>query len=297
MRRSGFIGGACAAAALARPSAGGAETLRDDRIAEIEKRTGGRLGVVAVDTDTGTSIVHRGNERFPMCSTFKLLAVGAVLTRVDRGVERLQRPVAYGRSDLLAYAPVTTAHVADGSMTIEALCEAALVMSDNTAANLLLRTLGGPGAVTTYARSIGDAYTRLDRPEPDLNTALAGDARDTTVPLAFAADVRALALGDALSPASRARLVTWMLACRTGVTLLRAGVPGGWRVGDKSGSGGAPTKSGDDSTRNDVGLLWPPQRLPIVVAAYLTQAKVDAAQRDRALADVARDVAARFAIE
>jgi beta-lactamase class A len=175
-------------------------------------------------------------------------------------------------------------------MTVSGLCEAAIEYSDNTAANLLLHTLGGPGAVTHYARSLGDAYTRLDRMEPELNTSIPGDPRDTTTPAAMAADMRNILLGTALSQASRALLRMWLVNCRTGLECLRAGIPKSWSAGDKTGMGGAHNAFGDSETRNDIAIIWPPARRPLIVAAYLTGAQVPAAQRDAALASVGRAV-------
>lgn len=223
-----------------------------------------------------------------MCSTFKLLAVSAMLARVDRGHERLDRRVAYGPRDLLDYAPVTKAHVHDGSLSVGALCAAAIEVSDNTAANLLLRELGGPAAVTRFARSLGDPVTRLDRTEPDLNTAIPGDPRDTTSPRAMARDLQAVGLGSGLSAASRTRLSGWLAHCATGADRLRAGIPSTWRAGDKTGSGA-------HGTANDVAMLTPPSRAPIIVAAYLTGATISSDARDALLANVARLVVKAFA--
>jgi len=171
-------------------------------------RAGGRLGVAALDLGCGATLVNRPDERFPMCSTFKFLAASAVLAKVDRGLERLDRHIAYSRTDLVEHSPVT-------------LCEAAMTQSDNGAANLILRSLHGPGGVTRYARSVGDAKTRLDRMEPELNDSVPGDARDTTTPRSMATNLRRIVLGSALSPAAQGRLQTWMLAAQTGLTLLR----------------------------------------------------------------------------
>jgi len=283
MQRAQFLAGTAtgigALLATGVPSLAQTDETRE-RLAELEKHTGGRLGVFAIDTHDGRRIVHRVEERFPMCSTFKFLAVSAVLSRVDSGVEHLGRHIAYTKADLLAYAPVTTANVHDGYMTVEALCEAAIVDSDNTAANLLLGTMGGPPAVTRFARALGDTRTRLDRTEPALNSAIPGDPRDTTTPASMAHDLQAVLLGNALTAASRARLETWMIGCRTGVSCIRAGVPKTWIVGDKTGSGVR-------GTRNDIAILKPPNRGAIVVTAYLTGATiVDGDARDAALATV-----------
>jgi beta-lactamase class A len=175
-------------------------------------------------------------------------------------------------------------------MTVTQLCKAAIEYSDNTAANLLLRSLGGPQAVTRYARSIGDAHTRLDRMEPELNTSIPGDPRDTTTPASMADDMRRILLGTTLSTASRGLLRGWLVNSRTGDTCLRAGMPRSWIVGDKTGTGGPHNSFGDSSTRNDIAIAWPPARRPIVVTAYLSGAQLRAEQRDAALANVGKTV-------
>lgn len=264
--------------------------LRDE-FAAIEARTGGRLGVAIFDTGTSRVIDYRGNERFAMCSTFKCILVGAVLARVDRGAERMQRLIVYSRRDLLPYAPATRAHLAQGAMSVAALCEAAMTLSDNTAANLLLRSIGGPAAVTQFARGLGDRVTRLDRSEPDLNTAIPGDLRDTTSPLAMARTLHALTVGAALTPGSRARLTGWLRANTTGDDRLRAGLPRRWVIGDKTGTGGATNAHGASDTRNDIAIVWPHGRSPLLVTAFLTRTAVTAAEADRAIADVGATVA------
>lgn len=258
---------------------------RDLTFADLEGRHGGRLGVLALDTATGARREHRANERFPMCSTFKALLVGAVLARVDAGSEHLDRKIVYHRSDLLSYAPVTTERLARGGMSVWELCAAAVELSDNTAANLLLAAVGGPPAVTQFARGIGDRYTRLDRTEPALNRAIPGDPRDTTTPAAMVATLQRLITGNVLSRASRRDLFTWMIGCETGLECIRAGVPKRWRVADKTGSG-------DHATRNDIAIITPPGRAPIFVAAYYTGSSADAAARDAILAEIGRIVSA-----
>jgi beta-lactamase class A len=218
-----------------------------------------------------------------MCSTFKLLAAAAILGRVDAGKERLDRRIAYAKSDLVTYSPVTEKHV-DSGMTLAALCEAAITVSDNTAANLLLAGLGRPDGVTAFARALGDTITRLDRNEPTLNEATPGDPRDTTTPAAMLANIRALVLGDALSPPSRDQLKAWLLANKTGDGRLRAGLPGDWAIGDKTGSG-------EFGTTNDVGIIWPPGRAPIVVTIYFTETRAALEQRIAVLASVGRAIA------
>jgi beta-lactamase class A len=272
MQRSVFLAGAVSALAPA-----------TTQLDALERRSGGRLGVFAIDTGTGRTLEHRARERFPMCSTFKLLAVGAVLARVDQRNEDLGRRVGFTQSDMLDNSPVTAANLNLSSMTIAQLCEAAIEQSDNTAANLLLHSLLGPAGVTKFARKLGDPVTRLDRDEPALNSSIPGDPRDTTSPAAMASDARALVLGNALSPRLRARLTAWMRACETGTHALRAGVPATWVEGDKTGSG-------PHGTSNDVAVFWPPQRAPIVVAAYGTGMRGSSAAQAAVLASVGRIV-------
>lgn len=255
--------------------------------AAIERSVQGRLGVAVLDTASGVLDGHRLDERFPMCSTFKWLAAACVLRRVDLGQERLDRRVPVARADLLSWSPVAEARVG-GAMTMAELCEAAVAVSDNAAANLLLASFGGPAALTRYARTLGDAKTRLDRIEPALNESRPGDERDTTTPAAMAASLRAAVLGDALSNDGRAQLARWLQATTTGTDRLRAGLPDDWRIGHKTGTGAR-------GSTNDVAVLWPPRRAPIVVCAYLTETTASAPRREAALAAVARATVARLA--
>lgn len=251
------------------------------QLAALERKHGGRLGVAMLDTGDGNRCGHRADERFLMCSTHKLLTVGAVLARVDRGKERLDRRIVFGRDAVLSWAPVTSHRAGAPGMTVAELCEAAITVSDNTADNLLLASLGGPAAVTAFARSLGDAVTRLDRIEPELNVGAPGDLRDTTTPHAMLGDLQALVLGDALSPASREQLVVWLRATRTGLDQLRATVPSSWQAGDKTGSG-------PHGENNDVAVFWPPQRKPLLVTAYYVNPSASAEQRRAVLAAVGR---------
>lgn len=258
------------------------------RLAELERRIGGRVGLSVLDTGSGRRIAWRSGERFAMCSTFKLMLAAAVLRRVDAGAERLERPVPYGPKDLLDYAPTTKAHAREGRLSVEALCEAAVTLSDNTAANLLLASLGGPAGYTRVLRTLGDRTTRLDRTEPTLNTAIAGDPRDTTTPDAMLADMRTVLLGGALSPASRQKLIGWMRDCQTAGNRIRAGLPAGWSAGDKTGSG-------DNGSTNTVSILWPPGgRPPILVALYCQGSRRPRPAIEAVHADVGRLIAASF---
>lgn len=256
--------------------------------AAIERKVGGKIGIAALDTGSGTTLRYRDEERFPMCSTFKMVLAGAVLARVDAGKEKLDRTIAYGKDALLEHAPTTSAHLQEGAMSVEALCEAAVVVSDNTAANLLLDTLGGPEGLTAFFRSLGDSVSRLDRNEPTLNTAIAGDPRDTTTPGAMVNTMKRLLTGDALSPPSRDKLLAWMIACDTGKDRLRAGLPREWRAGDKTGTG-------MNGATNDVAITWPPGRPPLLLAVYALGSEAPRDQLNAAHAEVAAAVSQYFA--
>lgn len=257
-------------------------------LARIEAQLGGRLGVAALDTATGARIGHRAAERFAMCSTFKAVLAASILARVEQGQLTLDHRVTYRERDLLEHAPVTRARLAEGGLTVEELCAAAVETSDNTAANLLLAQIGGPAGLTAYLRSLGDEVTRLDRDEPTLNTNIPGDPRDTTTPDAMTDTCRAILVGDrALRAASRARLAAWMVRSTTGLARLRAGLPSDWVVGDKTGTSGA-------GAANDVAVAWPPSRAPIVIACFVDAPSASADARNAAHAEVARVVAEVF---
>jgi len=253
-------------------------------LAQLEKTNGGRLGVAVLDTETGERSGRRGDERFPMCSTFKFLLASAVLQRVDRHQETLDRALAIPQKPLLFNSPLTEPH-AGGTMTIAALCHAVLTQSDNTAANTLLATIGGPPGITKFSRSIGDTVTRLDRMELALNEALAGDPRDTTSPIAMAGDLKTVLLGNVLSPDSRKQLTEWLEANITGLDRLRAKLPAGWRAADKTGSNG-------EHTTNDIAVFWPPGKSPVIVTAYITQCPGPESKRNSMLAQIGRLVMA-----
>ena len=255
------------------------------RFESLEREHGGRLGVAVVDTASGTSAAFRGDELFPMCSTFKTLAVAATLARVDAGKDKLDRRVRFEARDVVVNSAITKDRAGGDGMSLAEICEAAMIVSDNTAGNLLLAGLGGPAGLTAYARSLGDRVTRLDRNEPDLNEAAPGDRRDTTSPVAMLSNLRKLMTENVLSPSSREHLTGWLIGNKTGDTRLRAGLPRDWRVGDKTGSG-------DRGTTNDVAIVWPsPNRPPLFVSIYLTGSSPDAAQRNATLAAVGRAVA------
>lgn len=254
------------------------------KFVELERRNGGRLGVAAFDSVSGRRIGYRGEERFPMCSTFKFLAAAFVLARVDRGEEQLDRRIVYSTQDLVTYSPITKDHVGPAGLSVAELCDATMTLSDNTAGNLLLASFGGPAGLTAYARSLGDQTTRLDRIETALNESLPGDPRDTTSPAAMLGTMQRLLLGDALSAASRERLTDWLIANKTGDKRLRAALPG-WKVGDKTGTGG-------NGSANDIAIVWPTGRAPLLVTVYYTGSTISDEARNDVIAEAGRIVAA-----
>lgn len=249
----------------------------EKKIATLESSANGRLGVCAVETASNKSLCYRANECFPLCSTFKVIDVAAILKKSMTDPGLLKKRIMYTKSDLVTtWNPITEQYVGEG-MTIEELCAAAMSYSDNSAANFLANQLGGPSAVTAFARSIGDAAFRLDHLEPDVNSAIPADPNDTTTPQAMTISLRKIMLGDLLSLNLRKQLQTWFKANTTGNTCIRAGVPIGWTVGDKTGSG-------DYGTRNDIAVLWPTKGSPIVLSIYFTQFQKEAPKRDDVIA-------------
>jgi beta-lactamase class A len=278
----GFVG-------LTRAQAANGLADLSSQFARIEAARGGRLGVAVLDAASGQQVGYRQDERFPIASTYKLLAAAAVLARADAGLDSMERRVRFNRGDLVTYSPVTEKQVGGEGMTLAALCETAIVTSDNTAGNLLFDAVDGPAGLTAWLRTLGDRVTRLDRKETALNEARPGDPRDTTSPAAMLADLHALALGSVLSKSARETLQGWLRGCKTGNARLRARLPQGWSAGEKTGTA-------ENGTSNDVGLLWPPgDAAPVLVAAYLTGGSADSAIRDAALADVGAAVAEVFA--
>jgi beta-lactamase class A len=286
-RRSFVIGaGLLAAGCTGYPHESG-RARADFRGLQQSLGPGGRLGVAALDSGSGGWLLHDENGRYAMASTFKLALAGAILAEVEQGRLALDREVAFGRADLVPYAPVIEANLERGSLPVERLCAAIVEVSDNAAANLLLARIGGPAGLTAFIRRCGDRATRLDRIETALNTNLPGDPRDTTTPIAMAGLMRTLLLGEAVGAASRARLAGWMEGASTGRARLRAGLPAAWRTGDKTGNGA-------NGAANDLAIAWPPGRAPILIACYLSGGTVDTAARDLVHQQVARAVAAAF---
>lgn len=248
------------------------------RFHQIETIAQGRLGVHILDTSTGEEWGYRSDERFLMLSTFKFLASALVLHRVDAGKESLERRIRYTAKDLVSWSPVTEKHVDDDGMTLGQLCEAAITISDNAAANLILSSYGGPAVLTAFAKNLGDRITRLDRNEPALNVPTLEGLMDTTSPRAMLHLMQKILLGDALSAHSRRQLQQWLLANTTGNRRLKAGLLAGWLIGDKTGT----NKTG----ANDIGIVYPPNRKPFLVSAYLTESKASEEVKDAAIASI-----------
>ncbi|MGM0569273.1 class A beta-lactamase [Marinobacter sp.] len=249
-----------------------------------------RVGFAAYDTGTGQRWELQADERFPVASTFKTLACGALLRRVDQGDERLDSMVSVSREDLVTYSPVTKKAAGGRGMTLAELCEATLSTSDNTAANLILKTLGGPAEVTAFSRILGDEVTRLDRWETELNEATPGDPRDTTTPNAMVNNLWSLLFGDVLSPASRDQLRDWLEGNKVADGLFRAAVPDGWVVADRTGAGGY-------GARSITAVMWPPERRPIIVALYIAETDASLRQRDEAIAAIGEALVLQFATD
>ncbi|VXC99558.1 class A beta-lactamase [Sphingomonas sp. AX6] len=277
--------GASAVAACAMPRGGGDD---DAELAAIAAEVGGRLGVHAFDTTTSAAIGIDAGSRYAMCSTFKAPLAAAILTQVDAGTLHLDQSVRFTRADLVPYAPVVEAALDRGELSVEALCKGAVEISDNVAANLLLALIGGPAGFTRFVRARGDAVTRLDRIEPELNLVRGGDVRDTTTPAAMVGLMGAVLTGKLLTPASRDRLIGWMVASPTGRERLRSGFPADWRAGDKTGTSG-------EGYFNDIAIMWPPDRAPILVACYLDAPGLDPEAANAAHAKVGALIARRFA--
>ncbi|WP_280846183.1 class A beta-lactamase [Streptomyces sp. SAI-119] len=284
MSRRALLAGAAGAATLLTGTAAYAADGVAARLRALEERYDARLGVFAHHVPTRRSVRYRADERFPMCSVFKAVAAAAVLRDLDRHGEVLARRIHYTEDDLVIPGSDRTAeHLAEG-MTIAELAEVAITYSDNTAGNLLLRELGGPTAITRFARSLGDGVTRLDRWEPELNTAEPWRRTDTTSPYAIGRTYGRLVLGDALERRDRELLTHWLLSNTTSVNRFHAVLPKTWTIADKTGSGSY-------GTANDVGVVWTGDGDPIVLSVLSTMPEPDAVRDDALVADAAAVVA------
>ncbi|MBA4495399.1 class A beta-lactamase [Paenactinomyces guangxiensis] len=254
------------------------ETAITDDFAKLEDKFDARLGVFALDTGTNQTVTYRSDERFAYASTHKALAVGALLQQ--KSIADLNQKITYTRDDLVNYNPITEKHV-DTGMTLKELCDASLRYSDNTAQNLILKQLGGPGGLKKSLREIGDHVTNPERFEPELNEVKPGETHDTSTPRALAASLQAFTIGDALPTEKRAILIDWLKRNTTGDTLIRAGVPKGWEVADKTGSGSY-------GTRNDIAIVWPPKGDPIVLAVLSSRDTKNAEYNDELIAQATK---------
>ena len=246
-----------------------AQARTGSAVTDYEAATGGHVGIYAENVVSGAKLEWRADERFVMCSTFKASLAALILNRVDRGEEHLDVPIAYGPADLKDWvAPVAKANVAKGALSVGEMCKAAVQESDNTCATLLLARVGGPVALTSFWRACGDRVSRLDDPEPFLNRVPPGDDRDTTTPRAMAGNFKRFILGDILSPSSRLKLKTWLIGSVTGFDRLRAGLPQGWVVGDKTGNNGK-------DAAGDVAIAWSGPDEPVLICAYTRGGRPD----------------------
>ena len=288
-RRRGVLALGLVCAVPAFPALGAdVDTAFEREVAAIEARVGGSIGVAAFDSASQRWLAFNAERRMAMCSVFKLPLAAAVAAGVDAGKLRWEQPVRFTRKDLVPYAPVVEAHLATGTLSVRELCAAAVEVSDNVAANLLLPLVGGPAGLTAFMRETGDTVTRLDRNEPELNSNLPDDPRDTSSPRALVEAMQRLLLGPRLTAPSRELLVDWLVRSRTGLQRIRAGLPADWRAGDKTGTG-------QRGAVNDVAIAWPPGRAPVLIAILMSGSAQPTAALGEAHAQIARLIAQHMA--
>ncbi|MEH7520044.1 class A beta-lactamase [Priestia megaterium] len=256
------------------------ESVIKHHFVKLEDKFDARLGVFALDTSTNQTVTYRADERFTYASTSKALAVGALLQQ--KTIEDLNQRITYTQDDLVNYNPITEKHV-DTGMTLKELCDAALRYSDNTAMNLILKQIGGPNGLEKALRDVGDNVTMPEQFEPELNEVKPGETHDTSTPRALATSLQSFTLGDVLPIEKRELLIDWMKRNTTGDSLIRAGVPKGWVVADKTGSGSY-------GTRNDIAIIWPPKGDPIMLAILSSRDKKDANYNDKLIAEATKEV-------
>lgn len=259
--------------------AGGGDSAILESVKAAEKSLNARIGVAIYDTGSGRKWFYKADKRFPMASTSKALTCAALL---ELGPQSLQARVRISEADLQSYAPVTKAMVGQ-EISASDLCAAAMKTSDNTAINKVLQQIGGPGAVTSFLRQIGDQTSRLDRNEPSLNEGVPGDPRDTTTPRAMMETLYKLVLGESLAPDARSKLTQWLAGNEVGGPLLRAGIPADWKIADRTGAGGF-------GTRGVIAVIWPPHHSPIVAAVYLTETDATMDARNAAIASIGKAI-------
>jgi beta-lactamase class A len=258
-------------------------------IKEYERGSGGHIGIYAENLSTGAQFAWRAHDRFVMCSTVKASLVAFVLSKVDRGQVDLEEMIPFSNADIAElYSPAARANLAKGALSVRDMCKAAVELSDGACTNLLLRRVGGPAAMTSFWRTVGDNVTRLDHPEPFLNRTPSGDSHDTTTPAAMADNLRKFVVGNVLSEKSRVLLTGWLIGCQTGDDRLRAGLPKSWVTGDKTGHN-------DKDAAGDIAISWPNPSTPIVICTYTRGGTPTDAQFDAVFAGVGRLVASELA--
>ena len=259
------------------------------KLSELEAVSGGRLGISAINTANNMRIQYRAEERFPMNCTSKVIGVSAILKESINNPSLLQQKVTYTKQDveLAGWSPITQQHITEG-MTIDQLCGAAIMQSDNTAMNILMDKLGGLNAANRFLRSLGDNTSHFDRLWPAEASSIPGDLRDTSTPAAMEKTFQQLVLGDTLASFQREQLQFWLKNSATGGSRIRAGTPQSWVVGDKTGTGSY-------GTTNDIAIIWPPNCQPIIIAIYFTQNKKDASLREDVVASATKMMMSEFA--
>jgi len=253
-----------------------------EKIKQVEQKLGARVGVSVFDIGANESWNYNGDDKFPLMSTFKALACAKLLADVEKGIQSFDTSMVIKESSLIAWSPVAEKRIGE-KMNLKQACSAAMLMSDNTATNIVLTGIKGPKALTQFMRSMGDNVTRLDRIEPDLNEALDGDERDTTTPNAMVKSLHKLLFGDVLSHDSKQQLKQWMIDNKVTGSLLRSVLPKNWSIADRSGSGGF-------GSRGITAVVWSEQHAPIIISIYLTQTSASFAQRNKAIADIGKEI-------
>lgn len=264
-------------------------TTLDEKLSSIEQRISGKVGVSVLDTRDQSQWHYNGDERFPMMSTFKTLACAKMLQDADNGLLDLGKKTRITSDEIIDWSPVTQEWVG-GTITLEKACEASMLTSDNTAVNIVLQNIGGPQGVTTFLRTLGDEVTQLDRIEPELNQAIAGDVRDTTTPNAMNTTLERLLLGDGLSQHAQNRLRGWMQSNSVSDSLLRSILPQGWSIADRSGAGGF-------GSRGITALIWAEQRAPMIISIYMTQTDLSLSERNSIINDIGQQIFSEYSVE
>lgn len=270
-------------------SAMASATTLNDSISAIEQASSGRIGVAVLDTQNKQTWSYNGDSRFPMMSTFKTLACAKMLRASAKGELDSHATTLINADELIPWSPVTETLV-NNTITVEKACEATMLTSDNTAANIVLKHIGGPQGVTLFLRNLGDNVSQLDRIEPALNEAKVGDLRDTTTPKAMVSTLNTLLLGELLSDTDKAQLKTWMQDNKVSDPLLRSVLPQGWSIADRSGAGG-------NGSRGITAMIWRADRQPIMISIYLTETELSMAERNKVIVEVGKRIFTEFGVK